>query len=276
MHDYTILWYQGLALVGTNVAMLPVIALAFFHWSKTKMELPGGRKSYRVDFAPYLVDTAIFLRVFIVSTFYHTCHAEWLCLSPMDTLRVADHVQVWTAMMWIYLIFLSLERNLMFSVFIIMEIYFMIFPYVVINTVLFPITFAPAALLLIFLRVSYAHIPILKYDVLFGAVAILLFVGGMFFIAQADIYDDDFWWVHSTWHVLAMSAIFFLYLDLRGFSVTRFIGIHSVTKTIAEAEDDIRAAAIKGTQRFVEKYMHHRQPRDEEAQAVHDDEAFAW
>jgi hypothetical protein len=248
--DPNLPWYGGVALVLSNLFLVPAIVFAILHW---EAEHDDEDRVVRYTFRPRIVDAVVFGRIFAGSVMYHMCHAGWGCVSPFAFMQAADHVQVWMGMVWITLLFLSFQKEITFSAFLLIELLFQSLPFVLMNTSLFPVAFLPAVVVLLFMRVTFMHIPILKYDILLGVVAVLLFVSGVFFINGADVYDPQYWYIHATWHVLAMTALTLLYLDLLGFSFTRVVGIHAVTVTLHEYEAQIRSAARQKTKEYKHK-----------------------
>lgn len=196
----------GLMLVLSNLLLLPTIALSL-------IEI-------------YIIDFYYLMGLFSVSSVYHLCQADFYCIGPLENLQQADHVTVWSTLFWLYLTTLDFDIRTLVGIQVGVERFFVVFSFLFVDTSIFPITFLVAGVCGYIIKIFVFKIPILKYDILFGAVGLLLFgVGLWFHLTAGPIRGREYAWKHLIWHILVFIAAFFLYLVRMGFSSLRLLRI---------------------------------------------------
>ena len=181
-------FFGGAMLVLSNVVLIPAILVALW-------------------FRDLITATLLFL-MFIVSSFYHICAADWYCAASHTAHQSADHIMVYTTIFWIFLMFTTRYVKVQVSLLLINIAALVVFSAFSRETNLFAVFYVAFFPAWIGVRWMGFGLPPRKYDILFLAVAFVLFGAGYGLYFAGDSPEDaNYWWVHSAWHVLSMSAI---------------------------------------------------------------------
>lgn len=198
--------YQSIFLVLSNLFLLPAII-----WSIFKNNI---------------LDTTILIIVFVASTIYHLCLAEWVCVSTQWESQLSDHAMVYILMMWIYISLwdISLVARTAFIYIVIYLLY--LFSVNAVSNWLFAIS-------LIWFFIAFAIFRIALYqfnekifgmDLILTIISIILFGIGLFMhIWGGSPSSTNYWWTHSLWHVFAMLGIFVIILARDGVRIWKSI-----------------------------------------------------
>ena len=180
--------FGGIMLVITNVVLLPAIFVALW-------------------FRDLITATLLFI-MFIVSSFYHVCAAGWWCAASHTAHQTADHIIVYTLIFWIFLLFTTRYVKVQVSLLLFNIASLVVFSAFSRQTNVFAVFYLAFFPAWIGVRWMGFGLPPRKYDIVFLGVAVVLFAAGYGLYFAGDSPDDpDYWWVHSAWHVLSMTAV---------------------------------------------------------------------
>lgn len=182
----------GLGLVLSNLALAPAIMYSAYK--------------------EYIPEMVILIALFIASTTYHMCQADFGCVYTMTALQTTDHFFVYSTLVWITFFFLRLPLIARFSLLVVVQLFLL-----------------PA--LVDFLDNWWIAFALVMYLVVIGVTSILirkkfpttnwidlyfavLFIGVGFFlhVYAGDPGSEGYGTLHTVWHILAMLAVFFVLL----------------------------------------------------------------
>lgn len=202
---------QGILLVSSNAALVPAIAYA------TRWGL--------------LPEAAILSVVLVVSSLYHMCQAEFVCVLGISlfTFQLQDHFWVYSAIIWIALYFVGLDVRIKFAVFVWVQM--LVFPLLLefikmwwFGGLVIGIVIVVAIILL---TLVVRGIPRFNVVNMIAAV-VLVAVGFVLHVLGGDPIevvvdkdtgertvtgDQDYPVYHTLWHVFVMVSIYYI-LDL--------------------------------------------------------------
>jgi len=188
----------GALLVFSNVVLIPAVLVALW-------------------FRDLITATLLFL-MFVVSSFYHICAADWYCVASHTAHQTADHILVYILIFWIFLMFTSRYIQVMVSLLLINISALVVFAAFSRETNLFAVFYV--AFFPIWAGVRWMGFGLRPryYDWIFLTVALVLFGAGygLYFLGNSP-EDENYWWVHSLWHVLSMGAVVLLLFALYGY-----------------------------------------------------------
>ncbi len=195
--DFTEPLYGGVLLVLSNLVLVPAIILALY-------------------FRDLVTATILFL-MFIVSTLYHICEANWYCMVSFFGHQTADHVMVYTLLFWVFIVGTTRYRNVQFSMLLINIASLVVFAVVTTQTFYFGILYV--AFFIAWVIVSWAGfgMPPKPYDIGLIVIAVVLASSGFgLHLAGDDPGDSNYWWAHTLWHLFAMVAVIVLLVAIYG------------------------------------------------------------
>ncbi len=208
---------QGILLVSSNAALIPAIAYA------TRWGL--------------LPEAAILSVVLVVSSLYHMCQAEFVCVLGISlfTFQLQDHFWVYSSIIWIALYFVGLDVRVRFAVFVWVQT--LIFPLVLefIKMWWFGGLVIGIVIVIVVILLTLVVRGIPRFNVVdMIAAVVLVAVGFALHLLGGDPIevvvdevtgertvtgDDDYPVYHTLWHVFVMVSIYYI-LDLRfGYSL---------------------------------------------------------
>lgn len=156
------------------------------------------------------VDATVLFLLFLASTLYHVCQSgnKNLCVSTLWEQQALDHVFVYLTIAWLGLTFWAITPDVRFGLFL--TILFLAVLVLVETTRTFTFAVFLGWFFVLFGALRFVGIgePIRRYDVALIVVAGLLLGGGFaLHLVSGDPDSSRYWWMHSSWHVLAMSGI---------------------------------------------------------------------
>jgi len=193
--------FGGSMLVLSNVVMVPAIIVALW-------------------FRDLITATLLFL-MFVVSSFYHICAADWYCAASHTAHQTADHIMVYTTIFWIFLMFTTRYVKVQVSLLLINIAALVVFAALSRETNLFAVFYVVYFPIWVGVRWMGFGLPPRKYDLIFLAVAVALFGAGYgLYFAGNSPEDPNYWWVHSVWHGLSMTAVVVVLFAVYGYGLS--------------------------------------------------------
>lgn len=204
-------------MVSSNAALIPAIAYA------TRWGL--------------LPEAAILSVVLVVSSLYHMCQAEFVCVLGISlfTFQLQDHFWVYSSIIWIALYFVGLDVRVRFAVFVWVQT--LIFPLVLefIKMWWFGGLVIGIVIVIVVILLTLVVRGIPRFNVVdMIAAVVLVAVGFALHLLGGDPIevvvdgvtgertvtgDDDYPVYHTLWHVFVMVSIYYI-LDLpRGYTL---------------------------------------------------------
>ncbi|KKM01734.1 hypothetical protein LCGC14_1791470 [marine sediment metagenome] len=204
---------EGVALVLSNLAIVPAIVKAL--WLQ---QIP---------------EAAVLSVVLVVSSVYHVCQAGFACVLDIEfeTLQLADHFFVFSALMWIVLLFVGIELEFRVALFVWLQL--LLLPLLLEfmrNEWFGPVAIGVVVVLVVLLLALVVRgVPHFNRTNMLIA-AVLLAVGFALHLLAGDplpptraadggdgepelVSQPRYSWFHVPWHVFAMAAVYFA-LDL--------------------------------------------------------------
>ena len=165
-----------------------------------------------------VVDLVFFLRVTIISLVYHASDAGLDPFgAPIDLQRVDNHT-VWDALLWIFISSLGAGLAGSFAIWWAVSALFVLFPDLLIHTLVFQLTFVPALILVHAACVFVFQMPFPRYNWWALVLGVLIFAGGLPFLFLRPYYT-----LHGFWHFTSGIGGFFIYCGLRNISLRSLV-----------------------------------------------------
>ena len=184
-------WYQVLFLVGSNVFMIPIIILCFWH------------KIY--DIAGYSFAT------FFCSTVYHLAQTSTFKLESLEYAQNADHFFVNSFFFSVILLFLQMPIILRSFTVTIMQSLMITFIGHLVARLHFHYAFTFIAVFGFFVRFYVFPGKRRRYGIVYVFTgALLWFISLVFFFFNDGVGQPNYWWAHSGWHMSGMIAATFI------------------------------------------------------------------
>lgn len=182
---------DGLALILSNLAMLPAIIVSFYY--------------------SLLPEAFVLIVLLFVSSIYHLCQSGFLCIYSFTSLQVADHFYVYSILIWITLYFVGLNLQCKFIIFFVIQA--ALLPAVMIYLHSWILTGVVIAVLvvvaLVVLGFFIKDFPVIDW---LDIIIVFILLGGGFSLhyVSGDPGSPNYPAGHSMWHILSMLAIFFI------------------------------------------------------------------
>jgi hypothetical protein len=182
---------KGFALIVSNIGLLPVIGLCI-HYG-------------------LIPEAGIYTVVCFISSLYHLCQADFLCVYSFRSLQTSDHFFVFGLLVWTTLYFIGLNLKVKFIIFIVIQS--LLLPAVI----QYLESWWIGGVLLVFLLLltisvlSQVTDKIRAPDFLDLSIASVLIGGGFYLHLYAgEPGAENYWWAHALWHLLGMFSLFFI------------------------------------------------------------------
>ena len=193
-----------LYLILSNIAILPAI---FYAWT---------RRLYP--------EAGLLTSVGINSFLYHSCQGNFFCIvrdtcigeTKYTTLQNSDEFHVNITIIWFIMFFLSIPRNVAIGVVFLISPIFLIsistqgpnLLFILIGTIAISGVFTAIYSFLLYRKLKFSYVSaILAFILLVSGFTIFYIGGDPNQLSNYNVY-------HSTWHILLMTAVFFV-LDIR-------------------------------------------------------------
>jgi hypothetical protein len=181
--------FAGLALIVSNIALFPVIALASY------------KKVYTL--------ACFFSCLFCASSIYHVCQANFYCFTTFHNHQVIDHFFVYSTFIWTLFYFLKMSLELSICILIVFQLILILCIMKWIESwALAGIIMGTLLILTIVILLIYGPPKFDKIDLI--CALILIGIGFFLHVWAGDPGDSRYPFSHSLWHVLAMLSGYFV------------------------------------------------------------------
>ena len=191
----------SLGLVLTNLAIIPASIVAIYFKD-----------------LPTFTFTAI---MFLISSFYHLCLADYWCVAPVRLLQASDHLSVYAIIVWIYLLIMFEGLQIQMSLFMVIFVTLLVMIPFLLNSLIVEIS---VGLFIIFASLGQIMVfnkQIKPFDIIFVVIVALIFgSAGAMYAVGSDVDSNIYKILHPIWHVLAMLGLIPLLFLAYGVSLT--------------------------------------------------------
>jgi hypothetical protein len=211
---------KGFALIFSNIGLLPAIALCIYY--------------------NLIPEATVYSVVCFISTIYHVCQADFLCVYSFKVLQTSDHFFVFNLLVWTTLYFIGLNLKIKFLLFMIIQAFLL--PAVIqylenwwVGGVLL------ALLILITVFVLSQLTPKIRVPDLLDITFATLFIGGGFalHLYGGEPGSENYWWAHSIWHLLGMGSLYFIVQMRSGNGILHDFVVDYRSKSVSRKSSDL-------------------------------------
>lgn len=181
--------FAGLALIVSNAPLIPSIIFSFF------------KRKYTL--------TCIYTVLYVASSLYHLCQADFYCITTFHNHQIIDHFFVYTAFTWTIFFLIRLNAELTISLITLIQFVLLLTIMKWIDSwILAGVTIGSILLITLILVFIYG-IPKGGTRDFIGAL-VLIIVGIVLHVLAGDPGDRNYPFYHSMWHILAFVAIYYV------------------------------------------------------------------
>jgi len=199
--DKIITMLGSLALVLTNLAIMPASIVAIYFKD-----------------LPTFTFTVI---MFLISSFYHLCLADFWCVAPLRLLQACDHLSVYSIIVWLFLLIMFEGIEIQISLFVVILVTLLVMIPFLLNSLVVEVSVG-----LFILFASLGQIMVFKkqvkpFDIIFAVIVALIFgSAGAMYAVGSDVDSNTYKILHPIWHVLAMFGLIPLLFLAYGVSIS--------------------------------------------------------